>query len=220
VTGRVDAVCVSGADLLPLPGRKPNRSGIDKRPVTGRGAVHALGRDGVVQVNRTYHGGEGQALYAFSQEDADFWSAELDRELSPGRFGENLRVSGVDLTGALLGERWRIGTTLLEVTRPRIPCANFARFWDEPQLVKRFTAHGATGAYLRVLEPGEVGAGDAVEVVFRPDHSVTTGLTFRIFTTQKHRVAELAPALAYLPVKDQPAISAKIGTLTGAGAGV
>jgi MOSC domain-containing protein YiiM len=206
----LEAVCVSGADLLPLSGRKPNRSGIDKRPVTGRVAVRALGLDGDVQVNRKYHGGEGQALYAYGQEDADFWSVELGRELPPGRFGENLRVRGLDLTGALLGEQWRIGTTLLEVTAPRIPCANFARFWDEPQLVKRFTAHGATGAYLRVLEPGEVGARDPVEVVVRPDHGVTTGSAFRIFTTQKHRVAELAAALQYLPVKDQPKFRAKI----------
>jgi MOSC domain-containing protein YiiM len=215
VSGRLEAVCVSGADLLPLPGRKPDRSGIDKRPMTGRVAVHPLGLDGDVQVNRKYHGGEGQALYAYGQEDADFWSAELGRELPPGRFGENLRVSGLDLTGALLGEQWRIGTTLLEVTAPRIPCANFARFWDEPQLVKRFTARGATGAYLRVLEPGEVGAGDPVEVVLRPAHGVTIGSAFRIFTTQKHRVAELAPALQYLPVKDQPKVAARIQARTG-----
>jgi MOSC domain-containing protein YiiM len=215
--GRLEAVCVSGAVLLPLPGRKPSRSGIDKRPVSGRVAVHPLGLDGDVQVNRKYHGGEGQALYAYGREDADFWVGELGRDLPPGRFGENLRLSGVDVTAALLGEQWRIGTTLLEVTAPRIPCANFARFWDEPQLVKRFTAHGATGAYLRVLEPGEVGAGDPVEVVFRPDHAVTTGSAFRILTTQKSRVDELAPALQYLPLKDQPKITAKIQTRTGAG---
>jgi MOSC domain-containing protein YiiM len=215
VTARLDAVCVSGADLLPLPDRKPNRSGIDKKPVAGRVAVHPLGLDGDVQVNRKYHGGEGQALYAYAQEDADFWIAELGRELPPGRFGENLRTSGLDLTGALLGERWRIGTALFEVTAPRIPCANFARFWNEPQLVKRFTAHGATGAYLRVLEPGEVGAGDAVDVVHRPGHGITTGRTFRIFTTQKSRVAELAPALHHLPVKDQPKFRARIEARTG-----
>jgi MOSC domain-containing protein YiiM len=215
VTARLDAVCVSGADLLPLPDRKPNRSGIDKKPVAGRVAVHPLGLDGDVQVNRKYHGGEGQALYAYAQEDADFWIAELGRELPPGRFGENLRTSGLDLTGALLGERWRIGTALFEVTAPRIPCANFARFWNEPQLVKRFTAHGATGAYLRVLEPGEVGAGDAVDVVHRPGHGITTGRTFRIFTTQKSRVAELAPALHHLPVKDQAKFRARIEARTG-----
>jgi MOSC domain-containing protein YiiM len=217
VTGRLDAVCVSGAELLPLPGRRPNRTGIDKRPVAGRVAVHPLGLDGDVQVNRKHHGGEGQAVYAYGQEDADFWAAELGRDLPPGRFGENLRMSGVDLTGALLGEQWRIGTTLLEVTAPRIPCANFARFWDEPQLVRRFTAHGATGAYLRVLEPGDLGAGDPVEVVFRPDHGVTTGAAFRIFTTQKARVADLAPAVRYLPVKDQPTIRARIDARAAAG---
>ena len=215
MTARVQAVCVSGADLLPLPGRKPDRSGIDKKPVAGRVAVHELGLHGDVQVNRKYHGGEGQAVYAYAQEDADFWVGELGRELPPGRFGENLRTTGLDLTGALLGERWRVGTAVFEVTAPRIPCANFARFWKEPQLVKRFTAHGASGAYLRVLEPGEIGAGDAVDVVGRPGHEVTTGRAFRILTTQKSRVAELAPALHHLPVKDQPKIAARIDARTG-----
>jgi MOSC domain-containing protein YiiM len=215
VNRRLDAVCVSGADLLALPDRRPNRSGIRKVAVAGRVAVHELGLDGDVQVNRKYHGGEGQALYAYAQEDADWWAAELDRELPPGRFGENLRLSGVDVTAALLGERWRIGTALLEVTAPRIPCANFARFWGVPQLVKRFTAHGATGTYLRVLQTGDVGAGDDVEVVLRPDHEVSTGLVFRAFTTQQYRLPELAPALAFLPVKDQPTIAARIEARTG-----
>ncbi|SDY93107.1 MOSC domain-containing protein YiiM [Geodermatophilus africanus] len=208
--GRLDAVCVSGSDLLPLPGRRPNRSGIDKRPVPGRVAVHPLGLDGDVQVNRKYHGGEGQAVYAYAQEDADWWSAELDRELPAGRFGENLRTTGVDLTGAVLGERWRVGTALLEVTACRIPCANFERFWGVPKLVRRFTAHGASGAYLRVLETGDVGAGDAVEVVARPDHGVTVGLLFRATTTQRHRLPEIAPALGHLPLKDQPKLAARI----------
>jgi MOSC domain-containing protein YiiM len=213
VTGRVEAVCVSGADLLPLPDRRPNRSGIDKQPMTGRVAVRELGLDGDVQVNRKYHGGEGQAVYAYAQEDADWWAAELDRELPPGRFGENLRTTGLDLTNAVLGERWRVGTALFEVTACRIPCANFERFWGVPQLVKRFTAHGASGAYLRVLETGEVGAGDAVDVVHRPDHGVTTGLLFRATTTQRSRIAEVAPALAHLPIKDQPKIAARIERL-------
>ena len=210
LTGRVEAVCVSGVDLPSVPGRKPVRTGIDKRPVTGRVAVHPLGLDGDVQVNRKYHGGEGQAVYAYAQEDADFWIAELGRVLPPGMFGENLRTSALDLTGALLGERWRVGTTLLEVTAPRIPCANFARFWDEPQLVKRFTARGACGANLRVLETGELGAGDEVTVVARPDHEVTIGLAFRAFTTQKYRITELEPALPHLPDKDRARVAGKI----------
>ena len=208
--GRLDAVCVSGSDLLPLPGRRPNRSGIDKRPAAGRVAVSGLGLDGDVQVNRKYHGGEGQAVYAYAQEDADWWAAELDRELPAGRFGENLRTTGLDLTGAVLGERWRVGTTLLEVTASRTPCANFERFWGVPQLVKRFTARGASGAYLRVLETGEIGAGDAVHVEHRPDHGVTVGLVFRAYTTEKHRLPEIAPALGHLPLKDQPKLAARI----------
>jgi MOSC domain-containing protein YiiM len=209
-SGLVTAVCVSGSDLLAVPDRRPNRSGIDKRPVEGRVAVHPLGLDGDVQVNRKHHGGEGQAVYAYAQEDADWWAAELDRELPAGRFGENLRTTGLDLTGAVLGERWRVGTALLEVSASRTPCANFERFWGVPQLVKQFTARGTTGAYLRVLEPGDVGAGDAVDVVSRPDHGVTVGLLFRATTTQRRRLPEIAPALAHLPIKDRPKIAARI----------
>ena len=211
---RVTAVCVVGR-LLELPGRRPASSGIDKRPVEGPVAVGELGLDGDVQVNRKYHGGEGQAVYAYAQADADWWSAELSRELPPGSFGENLRTEGLDLTGALLGERWRIGTALFEVTAPRIPCANFARWWGVPDLVKRFTAHGASGAYLRVLETGELAAGDAVTVEHRPHHGVTAGLLFRALTTQQARLPEIAPALQYVPVKDQARLQRKISARLG-----
>ena len=214
MSGRLEAVCVSGTDLLPLPDKRPNRSGIDKKPVAGRVAVHPLGLDGDVQVNKRHHGGEGQAVYAYAQEDAEHWIAELGRELPPGRFGENLRTSGVDLRTAVLGERWRVGTALFEVTAWRTPCANFARFWGVPDLVKRFAAHGATGAYLRVLETGEVGAGDDVEIVSHPDHGITVETAFRIAMTQKHRLPELAPAVQYLPLKDQPKIAARIEART------
>ena len=217
-SARVEAVCVSGTDLPAVPDRKPVRTGIDKKPVTGRVAVHPLGLEGDVQVNRKHHGGEGQAVYAYAQEDADFWATELDRDLPPGRFGENLRTTGLDLRNAVLGERWHVGTALFEVTAWRTPCANFARFWDVPDLVRRFAAHGATGAYLRVLETGQIGAGDAVEVVFRPDHGITVETAFRITMTQKSRLPELAPALQYLPVKDQPKLRAKIDARVAASA--
>ncbi|MGY1616645.1 MOSC domain-containing protein [Geodermatophilus sp. SYSU D00691] len=216
MTGRIEAVCVSGTtDLYRLPTR---RSGIDKQPVAGRVAVHPLGLDGDVQVNKKHHGGEGQAVYAYAQEDAAWWERELGRELPPGRFGENLRTSGLDLLGAVLGERWRIGTALFEVTAWRTPCANFARYWGVPDLVKRFAAHGATGAYLRVLETGELGAGDDVLVLDRPDHGVTVGEAFRIVTTRQARLPELEPALRHLPLKDQPKLAARIAARTGVGA--
>jgi MOSC domain-containing protein YiiM len=210
VIGRLTAVCVSGADLLPLPGRRPNRSGIDKHPMPGRVAVHPLGLAGDVQVNKRHHGGEGQAVYAYAEEDADFWTAQLGRELPPGRFGENLRTSGLDLRNAVLGDRWRAGCCLFEVSAWRTPCVNFARFWNVPDLVPRFAAHGATGAYLRVLEAGDVGAGDTVEVVHRPDHGVTVERAFRIVTFDQSRLPELAPAVRYLPVKAQAKMTSRI----------
>jgi MOSC domain-containing protein YiiM len=216
VTGRLDAVCVSGPRPIRLPRAGDTQSAIDKRPVPGRVAVHRLGLDGDVQVNRTWHGGEGQALYAYAQEDADWWAAELDRELPAGRFGENLRTSGLDLTGARLGERWRIGTVLVEVTAPRTPCAKLQAHWGVPRLIKRFTEHGASGAYLRVLETGDLGAGDRIEVVERPDHDVTIGLTFRAFTTERHLLAALAPARAVLPERDRPKVDAALAERAGA----
>ena len=206
---RVSAVCVVG-ELLPLPGKRPASSGIDKRPVPGRVAVGELGLDGDVQVNKKHHGGEGQAVYAYAQEDADTWAAELDRELPPGRFGENLRTEGLDLVAAMAGERWRIGTALFEVTAPRTPCANFARWWGVPDLVRRFARRGATGAYLRVLETGELGAGDAVEVVWRPDHGISLGEQFRIVTFERDRLPELTPVLPFVPVKDRERLHGRI----------
>ena len=210
---RILAVCVAGTALYLLPNRP---SGIDKRPVDGPVAVHRLGLDGDAQVETKHHGGEGQAVYAYSQEDADWWAAELGRDLPPGRFGENLRTTGIDLVNAVLGEQWRVGTVLFEVTNCRIPCATFERFWGVPKLIKRFTARGASGAYLRVLETGELAAGDPVTVVHRPDHGVTVGTAFRAFTTEQHRLPELTPALIHLPLKDQLKVAAKIAARTGA----
>jgi MOSC domain-containing protein YiiM len=216
VTARIEAVCVSGPRPIRLPRAGDTTSAIDKRPVSGRVAVHALGLDGDVQVNKKWHGGEGQALYAYAQEDADWWAVELERDLPAGRFGENLRTSGIDLTGALLGERWRIGPVLVEVTAPRTPCAKLQAHWSVPRLIKRFTEHGASGAYLRVLETGDIGAGDRIEVVERPEHDVTIGTTFRAFTTERHLLASLAPARAVLPARDRPKVDAALAERAGA----
>jgi MOSC domain-containing protein YiiM len=216
VTARIEAVCVSGPRPIRLPRAGDTQSAIDKRPVAGRVAVHPLGLDGDVQVNRKWHGGEGQALYAYAQEDADWWAAELDRDLPAGRFGENLRTSGIDLTGALLGERWRIGGVLVEVTAPRTPCAKLQAHWGVPRLIKRFTERGASGAYLRVLETGDLGAGDRIDVVERPDHGVTIGMTFRAFTTERHLLADLAPARAALPERNRAAIDTALAGRAGA----
>ncbi|MEO9326791.1 MOSC domain-containing protein [Gordonia aurantiaca] len=171
-TGSVVAVCASGRDVV-LDGIGP--SAIDKRPLTGRAEVGELGLAADHQRNRKHHGGVDQAVYAYAEPEARRWSAELGRELPYGWFGENLRIDGIDVSGALVGERWRVGDDglLLEVTIPRVPCRTFAVWAGEPQWVKRFFRRADFGAYLRVLHPGTVAAGDWVEVVQRPDHGVT-----------------------------------------------
>lgn len=170
------------------------RTGIDKRPTDQRVRVSPAGVEGDYIGNRRVHGDPDQAVYAYAIEDAAWWAGDLARELAPGAFGENLTTEGLDLTGAVIGERWTVGGALLEVTSPRIPCTTFAGFWDVPDLIKRFTAHGASGAYLRVIEPGEVGAGDVVEVTARPDHGVTIGETFRALTGESALLPRLLAA--------------------------
>lgn len=164
-----------------------DRTAIDKRGVDGRVRVRpadagGAGLEGDQVVDTRHHGGADQAVYAYAVEDLRWWAGELGRELTPGTFGENLTTVGLDVTGAVIGERWRVGSSglLLEVTVPRIPCRTFQGWMDEPHWVKRFSAHGAPGAYLRVAVEGDVGAGDDVEVMVRPDHGVTVGDVFVI----------------------------------------
>ena len=181
-------------------------TGIDKRPVDGSVTITAPGPKGTGAVglagdrahDAQHHGGSDQALYAYAREDLDTWQDRLGRRLHNGSsFGENLTTAGVDVNGALISERWRIGTdVLLEVTCPRIPCATLQGWLDEPGWLKRFIEAGRPGAYLRVIDEGSIRAGDPIEVVFRPEHDVTVALTFRAFTTEPELLPRLAVASA------------------------
>ncbi len=146
---------------------------IDKRPVDGPVKVGPYGVYADVQADRKHHGGLDQALYVYAQEDAAFWEGQLGRELPPGFFGENLRTTGIDVNAARVGERWRIGDqVVVEVTKPRQPCATFARWVggaDERGWVRRFAEAGRLGPYLRVIVPGRIAAGDAIAVLSVPD---------------------------------------------------
>lgn len=183
-------VSINVGTAKPLAG-KSGESAIDKRGVRGRVAVRFLGVQGDEQSDKKNHGGVDQAVYAYATEDLDNWAAQLGRDLSPGHFGENLSTRGVDVTGAVIGEKWRVGTTVLQVTVPRIPCVVFQNWLTEPQWVKRFTQAGKPGAYLRVLTEGDIGAGDDVVVYDRPTHNVTIGLVFRALTTDRNLMAQL-----------------------------
>ncbi|MGW2746818.1 MOSC domain-containing protein [Streptomyces sp. NPDC001450] len=178
-------------------------TGIDKQPTDGPVRVAAPGPKGVggsglagdAVCELRHHGGYDQAVYAFAREDLDDWERELDRPLANGCFGENLTTQGLDVSGALVGERWRIGSeVVLEVTSGRIPCRTFQGHLGERGWVKRFTQKGVTGAYLRVIEPGEILAGDPIEIVRRPDHGVTAAMQFRAVTTERELLPQLLVA--------------------------
>ncbi|MEO6472786.1 MAG: MOSC domain-containing protein [Aeromicrobium sp.] len=181
--------------VVDVPWGQLKKSGIDKRPVSGRVRVHSLGVDADQIADIKHHGGTDQAVYAFSGEEYDYWSSELGRVLTPGQFGENLTMRGIDVDGSRIGDRWRIGTVLFEVASVRIPCSVFQGFLDEKQWVRRFAEHGRPGAYLRVIEEGELAAGDDIEVVETRDHDLTVARTFRILTTRR----DLLPSLGAEP---------------------
>ncbi|WP_033323242.1 MOSC domain-containing protein [Streptomyces yerevanensis] len=183
---------------------QPERlTGIDKRPVDGPVRVAAPGPKGIgasgvagdAVCHTRHHGGDHQAVYAFAREDLDDWERELGRTLASGAFGENLTTEGLDVSGAKIGERWRIGSeVVLEVTCGRIPCTTFQGHLGEKGWVRRFTRKGAPGAYLRVIEPGEIRAGDPIEIVHRPDHEVTVSFQFRAVTTERELLPRLLAA--------------------------
>jgi MOSC domain-containing protein YiiM len=173
-------------------------SGIWKEPVGGRVAVRGVNIDGDDQADRSVHGGPDRAVYAYAAEDIEWWEGELGRKLGPGAFGENLDTRGLDVTAARVGERWRIGTVTLEVNAPRIPCWKLAKKMEDPKFIKRFAKAGRPGAYLRIVEEGELGAGDAIQIVDRPEHNVTIGLFANAYEHDRSQLPKLldAPALS------------------------
>lgn len=172
-------------------GRKKS-SAIDKRPMDGPVQVRTLGLGGDEIADLKHHGGVDQAVYAYAREDLDAWAADLGRDLTDGQFGENLTTVGIDVNDARLGDRWRIGTALLEVCDVRTPCRVFQAFLGEPRWARRFTEKGAPGAYLRVIEEGVLQAGDEVVVEERRGHDLTVALTFRAVTTERDLLPRLA----------------------------
>ena len=194
-------------------------TGINKRPVGRPVSVRAPGpkrtglHSGVVgdQIfDVAHHGGDDQAVYAYAREDYDWWQQELGRDLPGGLFGENLTTENVDVNGAVIGERWRIGAdVVLAPTFGRIPCATFQAKMAEPRWIKRFTEESRPGTYLRVVEPGQIKAGDTIEVAHRPAHGVTIAHAFRAYTTDASLLPDLLAA-EELPADIREAVSRRL----------
>lgn len=183
-------------------------TGIDKRSVAGPVRLLENHVDGDLVLDRKHHGGEHKAVYAYALEDAAWWSAVIGRTLAPGAFGENLTTVGVDINETLIGERWRIGSAILEVSEPRIPCRVFAGFWDRPGLIKEFNAAGRSGTYLRIVMDGVVTAHDEIVVTYKPDHGVTLGMAFSARVGNGTPREHLTAAIEHFSPKWQQWISA------------
>ncbi len=194
------------------------RSAIDKRPCRGAVTIGRLGADGDEQVDKKHHGGPYQAVYAYGREDLDWWTEQLGRELGNGVFGENITTTGLDVSGAFLGETWRLGTAVVQIASVRIPCATFAGWMGERHWVKRFAAAGRPGAYLRVLKEGVAGPGDPIEVLSCPPDGVTVAGAMRAYYGDADLMRRLlgtpgldpkwedvAVSMLGLPVRHEPA---------------
>ena len=168
------------------------KTGIDKRPALGPVEFAHEEVTGDVVIDRNHHGGYDQAVYAYAREDADWWEKELGQSIANGRFGENLTTSGIDVNGALVGERWKIGTTILEVSQPRIPCRVFAGFWQRPTLIKEFMAAGKPGTYLRIIQEGHISAGDEITVISKPNHQISIADLYAAKNGERSKVEEIA----------------------------
>ncbi|MBO8186713.1 MOSC domain-containing protein [Streptomyces spirodelae] len=220
--------------LLSVNLAKPHRSehtdaegrwtGIDKQPAEGQVAVAAPGPRGTggsglagdTIGDLRHHGGEEQAVYAFAREELDFWEGELGRQLPNGSFGENFTTRDVPVDDALIGERWQVGAPgtgpLLEVCSMRIPCRTFAGWLGEQGWMKRFTNRRMPGAYLRVIEPGQVCAGDPVTVVHRPGHEVSVSFVFRSLTQEPELLPRVLAAGEALDPKAREKALRRIGS--------
>ncbi len=188
--GRVLSVNVGRARPFVYNGR-PAKSAIWKLPVVGRIVARGVNLEGDDQADRKAHGGPDKAVYAYAVEDLRWWEEKLGRSLPYGQFGENLTTEGIEVNSALVGERWEIGSTVLEVSEPRVPCWRLGVRMDDPTFPRRFSDALRPGAYLRIIVEGNVGAGDEIRVTSKPLHDLTIRDFLRIYTRDRDEVERL-----------------------------
>jgi MOSC domain-containing protein YiiM len=217
-SGRVESVNLAVVRTDAFTRVKSGRSGIDKRPARHPVRLEPGGVDGDTVCDTKNHGGPEQAVYAYSVDDLAFWARELGRPVGPGNVGENLTLSGVDCSGAVVGERWQVGEAVLRVAGPRTPCRVFSGFLDVPDLIKRFFAAGRPGAYLPVEGPAAVSAGDAVTVLDRPAHGVTMADLLAAAGGRRELLPRIAPARDHLGPRGREWLDTVLAA-SGAGSG-
>ncbi|MEZ4334679.1 MAG: MOSC domain-containing protein [Myxococcota bacterium] len=201
-TARLLAVCVGQPREASWQGERL-RTSFFKSRVPGRLAADALGLAGDSQTDRSVHGGVDKAVYAYTEESAAYWREQLSRsDLDPGAFGENLRIRGWPEATVCIGDRFRVGTACLEVSQPRQPCSKLAMRFDDAGFPKRFIKSHRVGYYLRVVEPGELGAGDRVERVFHDAESLDIERVVALWLDRAASEPDLARAVALPALAD------------------
>ncbi len=188
--GRVLSVNVGTAREFEYSGRTA-KSAIWKAPTAGRIAARGVNLAGDEQADRQAHGGPDKAVYAYAVEDALWWAKEIGRPFAHGEFGENLTTEGIDVNDAVIGEHWEIGSTVLEVSEPRVPCWRLGVRMADHLFPRRFTEALRPGSYLRIIVEGDVGAGDEIRIVDKPRTDLTVRDVFRIYTRDRHEAARL-----------------------------
>jgi MOSC domain-containing protein YiiM len=190
---KVASVNVGNVRTVTLDGH-PVRTAIWKSPIEGSVRLRGVNLDGDDQADRSVHGGPDKAVYAYAAEDLHWWSSARGHNVGPGTLGENLTTLGIDLAAAVIGERWTVGSTVLEVSQPRIPCYKLGIRMGDRRFPARFAASGRPGTYLRIIAPGEVEAGDAIRVVSRPSHGLAVGHVERAYHADRSLVPRLLTA--------------------------
>jgi MOSC domain-containing protein YiiM len=174
----------------------PVSTGIFKQPVTGRIMLRTLNLDGDRQADLSVHGGPSKAVYVYPSEHYDYWKHELpEMKLPWGMFGENFTTAGLFESELNIGDKFRVGSAVVMVTEPRMPCYKLSIKFGRPDIVKRFLASQRTGFYFAVLQEGEVGAGDPIELMEKSERSVRVSDITLLYTREKHNVGLLRRAM-------------------------
>ena len=175
-----------GAPRIVMRSGEPVATGIFKQPVTGRVKLRTLNLDGDKQADLSVHGGPSKAVYAYPSEHYVYWRTELpDMELPWGMFGENFTTQGLNESELNIGDKFRVGSAIVMVTEPRLPCYKLGLRFNRSDILKRFLASGRTGFYFAVLDEGEVGAEDQIEILERDEGGVRVADITRLYVRDK-----------------------------------
>ena len=185
-----------GLPRLAMRNGEPVSTGIFKEPVSDRVILRTLNLDGDRQADLSVHGGPSKAVYAYPSEHYQYWKHELpEMELPWGMFGENFTTEGLHEAQLNIGDQFRIGSAVVMVTEPRMPCYKLGIRFGRTDIIKRFLASERTGFYLSVLQEGEVGVGDEFELIQNNKQSVRVSDVTRLYTRDKHNTELLRRAI-------------------------